>query len=120
MTGEEGKDLSAGSISRNQRIDFKGDLAEESERRWWKTRLLWATAFLILFFYGALIGFVFTIPKRIEHTHVLIAAILAAIPTLLSINFLKLVRSKDSSDSDGIESNPWFSLLKEFVEALKK
>lgn len=120
MAGVKRDDLSADVITKTERIDLEGKITEERERRRWKTRLLRASAAIISIFYATLLVFIFTIHRgNIEHTHVLVAAILAAVPTLLAVNFLKLVRSNDRAGGDGLESNPWFSLLKELVNALK-
>lgn len=120
MANRDTDDLSTGQISDIQREDLAGKIEEEKERRIWKTRLLHAYAAAIPLFYAMFLAFVFfTPPADFRHTHIIVlAGILAGIPTLLVANFTKLVKTKDQGDD--MENSPLFMLLKELIQALKK
>lgn len=124
----DASDLSGGTVDEVKARIKQDELAEEIERRKWKTFLLWAVFILILIFYGVFFHFIFdTLPSLLNstkdgaaHDGVVIAAILVAIPTLMVVNLLKVVQKRNSPGSDEeLEHNPWFALLKEILEALR-
>ena len=119
---EGADDLAGGAIAPLQERIIQGQLDEETQRRRWKTGVMVGSVIGIVAFYAALGIFVFCIDgyKIQPFSYNLIIGILAAVPTLLAVNLFKLVsRPSNAKDSDDFERSPWFSLIKELIDAIK-
>jgi hypothetical protein len=115
------KDLAGGDVSALDEAIIKGQLSEEAQRRRWKTVVLWGSAATILLFYLAFLVYVLCFRQYWATTSSqnLIIGILAAVPTLLAINLVRMV-SRSSGHEDDFERNPWVSLLRELIDALRQ
>jgi hypothetical protein len=114
-------DLSGGDVSFYEKARIHGDIEEERQRQTWKGRVLWTVAVLILVFVATFLMFVLNIywrlPEPLPTNEILLLGILAAIPSLLLINFMRLV-SKPSNASGVFEQNPWVALLREITQTI--
>lgn len=114
-------DLSGGDVSFYEKARIHGDIEEERQRQTWKGRVLWAVAILILVFVATFLVFIVNVygrlPDPLQTNEILLLGILAAIPSLLIINFMRLV-SKPSKDAGNLEQNPWMMLLREMTQTI--
>lgn len=113
-------DLSGGMLSDIEQDRIEGELNEESERRKWKSGLLWLNLGFVLIGYlafgvymGALIycrGFDFGAPQAIG------AAIVGGVPSLLLANLMRLVGTSPRDrriDQDGSSTESVIRLIVE-------
>ena len=114
-------DLSAGPVSFDKQALLERQLREEDQRLRWKTAVLWGSFVSIVVFFGSLLVYVLSYRKYWINTasQNLIIAILAAIPTLLAINLMRMV-GKPNRKEDDFESSPWISLLRELIDAIRQ
>nr|WP_298723794.1 hypothetical protein [uncultured Steroidobacter sp.] len=116
------QDLSTGEVSATVRAVANWQIREENQRLKWKTGVLIGSAAIVIVFYATLLAFIFRIRMcwvNPASTN-LIIGILAAIPTLLAINLVRMVaRPTASQDPDDIGHNPWLALGKEALDVLK-
>lgn len=111
-------DLSAGKVDEVEALARQGEIEEDSQRRNWKTYVFWGSVAIAVAFYGVAIWlsiFHYLLVARQPYA----LAILLAVPTLIVIQLIKLVRPQERSDPEEVAQGPWFSLARELVDALK-
>jgi hypothetical protein len=116
-----GEDLSTEKIDPAKRSAIDGDIEEEAERRRWKSRVLLWTTILIAIFYSLLAYYAWDFSLgQLDHNHIFLLLIIAAVPSLALINLMRMVSKTPHRTHVDLETNPWFALGKEILHLLQE
>ncbi|MEO0996945.1 MAG: hypothetical protein AAFX58_05465 [Pseudomonadota bacterium] len=123
MSADDPTDLSAGGVSEPDRQSTDLALREERQRLKWKTGVLVAGASAAVVFYGvALVSVIYLMffHPLITYEYLILMGLLLAVPTLIALNFFKLVAKSDGFTSEDFDSHPLVRLVREVVEAFSQ
>ena len=114
------EDLSSGDLPEEDREKSNLGLAEEKQRLRWKTGVLWGGATIIVSFYAiallAIHHLVFG-DEYFDYLQVVLIAFLLIVPTLIALNFLKLIAGTPQLTQEDFDSHPLVRLVRETVSA---
>lgn len=118
MAPGEPDDLSGGDLPESERAETNLDLKEESQRLRWKTAIMWGGSIVTVAFYAAaftsILYFVFY-ANIVAYEHLVLVGFLLAVPTLIALNFFKVVGKAPGMTPEDFDNHPIVRLAREIT-----